>query len=533
MNIKRLSLWAGLLPLCVFSASAQVIRAKASVPTVVSFSRATALGQAGSVAPISLAPALGPSLGLPGVPSLPSPAAAPLPTAPQAPAAATAESLSAISQVIAPDLARASDARQSGEASSGSAERVMAALLGPTKKSSPGVFAASQAVPGRKAPLVPGVVFAPAVTPEQQARLTESLTRRKAGWSRGLAQVGVKLSGPVAPQLSVREAKDIVRAGVLQETVYTVDWSQGRTHLGSFRAAVAVKDPAPKIRSLGAPAAAPEQRLRIRFRADVSAAEIEAFLETHQLRSLSRSYKNEVAAAVTGEDKAGEVSRALSARGIVLYATDDAFKPADARQLTVRFKRGAADAEIQRVLRGHGLRVLSIGYGGEYVLGVEEGSGGAAAALLSAEGPVFWASPKISEAREDRMAVLRFKEGSEDEMAAVLRGLTVVKAYDERSFRVAGAVSARELAESLASEGAVLSAVAVGSVRDEQVRGYARGTASHKGRPWSSTEYNMSYAMGYDALAAAGATEAQLALYRELCDAAPVQGGGFNPWSGD
>lgn len=533
MNIKRLAFCAGLLPLASF-AQGQVFRAKTGAPTLVPVTRAAALSAAAPLAPVFLAPSLGLSLGLPALPSLPSPAAAPALVAPQAPAAAASESLSVISQAIAPDLARASDARQSGEASSGSAERVMAALLGPTRKPTAAVNAATPAAaPGRKAPLVSDVVFAPSVTPEQQARFTESLTRRKAGWSRGLAQVGIKLAGPVAPQLSVREVKEVLRGGVLTETVYTVDWSQGRTHLGSFRAAVAAKDPAPKIRSLGAPAAAPEQRLRIRFRAEVTPAEIEAFLEEHQLRSLGRSYKNEVAAAVTGEDKADEVSRALSARGIVLYATDDAFKPADARQLTVRFKRGADDAEIQQVLRDNGLRVLSIGYDGEYVLGVEEGSGGAAAARLSATGPVFWASPKISEASESAMAVLRFKDASEDEMAAVLRGLTVVRAYGERSFRVAAAVSARELAESLASEGAVLSAVAVGAVSDEQVRGYARGTASHKGRPWSSTEYNMSYAMGYDALEAAGATEAQLALYRELCDAAPVLGGGFNPWSGD
>ncbi len=43
--------------------------------------------------------------------------------------------------------------------------------------------------------------------------------------------------------------------------------------------------------------------------------------------------------------------------------------------------------------------------------------------------------------------------------------------------------------------------------------------------------------MGYyntlESLKARGATEAQLAQFKKLCDEAPVIGGRFNPWSGD
>ncbi|TPW17205.1 MAG: hypothetical protein FD126_3705 [Elusimicrobia bacterium] len=39
--------------------------------------------------------------------------------------------------------------------------------------------------------------------------------------------------------------------------------------------------------------------------------------------------------------------------------------------------------------------------------------------------------------------------------------------------------------------------------------------------------------MGYDSLRRRGATAAQLKRYEELTAAAPMRGGGFNPWSGD
>ncbi|MDD5628155.1 MAG: hypothetical protein PHU21_03760, partial [Elusimicrobia bacterium] len=72
-----------------------------------------------------------------------------------------------------------------------------------------------------------------------------------------------------------------------------------------------------------------------------------------------------------------------------------------------------------------------------------------------------------------------------------------------------------------------------GGVTDEQIRSAARGVASYKGRPWSSTEYNMAYGTTYWSLEERGATSEQLQLFEKLCDEAPVRAGGFNPWSGD
>jgi hydroxymethylpyrimidine pyrophosphatase-like HAD family hydrolase len=71
------------------------------------------------------------------------------------------------------------------------------------------------------------------------------------------------------------------------------------------------------------------------------------------------------------------------------------------------------------------------------------------------------------------------------------------------------------------------------AVTDERVASAARGVISYKGRPWSMTEYNMSYYTTLDTLKREGATEGQLAKFAELCAAAPIKGGSFNPWSGD
>jgi hypothetical protein len=70
-------------------------------------------------------------------------------------------------------------------------------------------------------------------------------------------------------------------------------------------------------------------------------------------------------------------------------------------------------------------------------------------------------------------------------------------------------------------------------VTDEQIAAAARSVVSSKGGVWSQTEYNMGYYNTLERLKAEGASEAQLKKFQELCDAAPVIGGRFNPWSGD
>jgi hypothetical protein len=66
-----------------------------------------------------------------------------------------------------------------------------------------------------------------------------------------------------------------------------------------------------------------------------------------------------------------------------------------------------------------------------------------------------------------------------------------------------------------------------------RIEAAAKSVASYKGRPWSQTEYNMTESMTGDSLRRDGASPAQMRLFQKLCDAAPVRGGGFNPWSGD
>ncbi len=68
---------------------------------------------------------------------------------------------------------------------------------------------------------------------------------------------------------------------------------------------------------------------------------------------------------------------------------------------------------------------------------------------------------------------------------------------------------------------------------DDDIAASARSVVASKGGVWSQTEYNMGYYTTLESLKERGATEAQLALFKKLCDEAPIKGGRFNPWSGD
>jgi hypothetical protein len=70
-------------------------------------------------------------------------------------------------------------------------------------------------------------------------------------------------------------------------------------------------------------------------------------------------------------------------------------------------------------------------------------------------------------------------------------------------------------------------------VSDDEIAAAAKSVVSSKGGIWSATEYNMGYYNTLENLTKRGATKAQLAAFRKLCDDAPVIGGRFNPWSGD
>jgi hypothetical protein len=70
-------------------------------------------------------------------------------------------------------------------------------------------------------------------------------------------------------------------------------------------------------------------------------------------------------------------------------------------------------------------------------------------------------------------------------------------------------------------------------ISDDEIAAAAKSVVSSKGGIWSQTEYNMGYYNTLENLTKRGATKAQLAAFRKLCDDAPVIGGRFNPWSGD
>ena len=99
--------------------------------------------------------------------------------------------------------------------------------------------------------------------------------------------------------------------------------------------------------------------------------------------------------------------------------------------------------------------------------------------------------------------------------------------------RVSDATPGKDLVAAISQEPIVKEALALGGVTDAQIQSAAKGVESYKGRPWSSTEYNMAYGTTYWSLEERGATPEQLALFEDLCAKAPVRGGGFNPWSGD
>ncbi|MFH1724360.1 MAG: hypothetical protein ABII00_07040 [Elusimicrobiota bacterium] len=426
-------------------------------------------------------------------------------------------------------------------------------------------------VSGRKLSAVPGVSFADGVSEEHKALFEETLRRRKASWYRSLADLGVRLNGPLAPTLTVRAAKEAAHAGGV---AFTVDWEQGPTHLGSFQATVQRRDAKARLRRLPPPPAPEEKQITMRFNKsimvdvgglnveqEVGETHIAEFLESQGLRLLNKNWQGYYTVAVTGEASADAVAWGISGRGIVLYATPLKADIPKEDQLIITFKettvmgRGprvavrVEDRNVAEALRTNGLQVLESDRDGTYRVGVKPGvSAAETAARLSAQGIVLFATPVQVDIAEDRQVILKFEETvlvngiseasvSDDDVAGVLRehGLTVLADFDERTYKVAGpaGVSGIDLAKRLSAIGLVGSAVAVGSVTQEEIDGAVRSAVSQKGRPWSESEYSAAYYMTKRGLTLRGATRAQLEEYAKRCDEAPVRGGGFNPWSGD
>ncbi|MBI5242016.1 MAG: hypothetical protein HY926_16200 [Elusimicrobia bacterium] len=525
----------------------------------------------------SLSATLTPVLAAPALPALqiaPALSAAVLPRTPLVSAAAPSMNISAVSEAVAPALQALKAPELKGEAAAATAEQVMSQVLGPhAAADDPAEIAASKPAPApapakrakpKGPPLLSQVAFADGVAQAHRDLLIETLTRRKAGWIRQLAAVGVKLAGPVAPAVAVSAARDIAKGTKVE---FTVDWTQSETHLGSFKAVVNLKTLNAELRRLPAPEPPKEKQIRMRFKKTVMAdadgvnvevkvteEDIAGFLEEKGLRLLSK-----------GWDGTYTVSVALSGKGIVLYATPVTFTVPETDQVQIAFKKSAVrsfgginaetsvdESEIGKLLSDRGLRVLSIDRDGAYTVGAAGLAAAPTARLLQTLPAVLYAKPVKFDPPASSQLIISLREKyvvsvgglnienavSEDDVSSLLQrhGLLLVKVLNNGAYKVArvsDAAPAKDIVAALSREPIIKQAITLGGVSDEQIRSAAKGVASYKGRPWSATEYNMNYGMTYWSLEERGATPEQLKLFEELCDQAPVRGGGFNPWSGD
>jgi hypothetical protein len=165
--------------------------------------------------------------------------------------------------------------------------------------------------------------------------------------------------------------------------------------------------------------------------------------------------------------------------------------------------------------------------------------------VLEKETDVLYASPALFDPPLERQFIITLRKSanawgpaaSEDEIADLLRRhhLLVLTDFGGGTYKVASRLGegAAQSAGRVAAESAVESAVAVGALSEDELTSAARSAVAHKGGVWSETEYTAQRSMIYWRLAMRGATPEQLERFDKLCDAAPVVGGRFNPWSGD
>ena len=390
----------------------------------------------------------------------------------------------------------------------------------------------------RSAPAVSGVSYARGIEKRHKDYLNESLRRRKAGWFRGLARMGVTLEGPTAPKLKVTAAKDRSSKvmAVVTAVEYTVSWTQGPMKSGSFRVVVPMKDPEPELSRLAAPAIPAEKQVVLRVKSGTPEAEARAFFEAQGLRVVNRSYDGLWTVAVTGRQGAAAAARRLSGKGFVIHAAAKNAVFAEADQVLVSAKAGITEDALAALFSRHGLVVIEKRRDGLWRAAAAKGKSAKTLSALGQDDAVFFARPLVLEAPETRMAVVTLRPGSDAQAASAFfkrHGLTVVDELGEQTYKVAGSLDAAALAALLAKDEAVAQTVAVGSLSDAEIESAARGAASYKGRPWSSTEYSYNWALTQSWLVRRGATAAQLALFEKLTSEAPVKNGGFNPWSGD
>jgi hypothetical protein len=330
---------------------------------------------------------------------------------------------------------------------------------------------------------------------------------------------------------------------------FNVVWEQGERNLGAFRTVISKEKLEVSLSKRAAPKADPRKVLTLQFLKDTPQSTIDAFLEKHELRLLRKDWTGFYEVAVTGKTKAGQFARSVSGLGSVFYASTKNAEAKESKQLRITVRGDTAQQDIAKLLRKHNLRVLERDRDGINFRVAVAGNTSAQkmAARLTSRGIVYFAHPVQSNIAEDREVIIQFTKGTfggnatkaatEAEIARALRRgkLQVIEDLGDGTFKVAAVRNTPgvKLAKSLIKFKHIVSAVPIGAATDEDVKSAARSAASYKGRPWSSTEYNMHYHYIHVALVLKGATKAQLAEFARLASEAPIKGGSFNPWSGD
>ena len=288
-------------------------------------------------------------------------------------------------------------------------QNVMNSLIGTNERGS----AVLVAVPpssgiSRALPVVSQVSYADVVTPAHRDLFAQTLRRRKAGWLRGLARMDVKNPESVGPVLRVKSAEGLKpkMAADVSEVRFTVEWSQSKTHLGSFKVTIRLKDMRLTFSHPSTPNAPQDKQILVRLRSiivsekfpvdvEVTSEMIAEFFEERGLRVLAKPEAHTWLVAVTGEARADVVSRELSGEGLVLFATPVKVDIPESRQILAMFKKKTVvdmgipvetvvdDAAIAKTLREAGLLVLASDQYGPWRLGVYDGVDAEAAAANS------------------------------------------------------------------------------------------------------------------------------------------------------
>lgn len=451
-------------------------------------------------APLAAPAAALASLAAPSAPARPNPAS---PSAPaNAPAPAAAQSLNR----LAAGVPAASGPRGSAAAESA---------------------AWSRAIDGS------AVAFEEGVPADLRAALTDSLNRRKTGWSRGLLGRGLAADGPV-PTLSAREARP--RRDAVD---YTLDWTQGDLRAGAVTVRVRRSDLTPtRFESAFARPAPASRQMLVRFLDSAAPGEIESLLSAHRLRPVTRLSAGEMRVVVLDEAKTpASVSAAIAAAPVVLYSRPMEFAAPASRRLTVFLKTGAPQDRVAALLRRHGLKVIGAKDLVWELAASRSGDNGARAAeRLSRSRIVRYAAAESFEPAESRQAMIRLRApGDEKAVAALLRRhkLTFAAGGGD-ALRVAfpPGARARGLAR-LAADPLVASAAAVGSLADAKVQASAESTRRYKSKSYAASEYNLQVFLARFQIEMDGATQEQLALFDRLCAAIPNPDGFFSSRSGD